>query len=102
MPEINQEAAVFLSACLTGNVIYLAYRIILIFRKMLRHSYLLVSVEDMLYWIVVGLFLFSEIYRTCNGNIRWYFVLGTLVGAYLTHFFVQKMKKGIAKFKQRL
>ncbi len=102
MPEIDQEVAIFLSACLTGNVIYLAYEAVLIVRQLLKHSYFLISVEDMLYWIVIGLFLFSEIYRTCDGSIRWYFLVGTLIGAGVTHFFARKIKKRIAKFLQRL
>ncbi len=52
----------------------------------------------MFYWIFAGIYLFTEIYRTCNGSIRWYFVVGVLLGAILTAAIIRKfLKKIIAK-----
>ncbi len=98
MLGINREATIFLSACLTGNLLYLVYCALCIFRNLIRHSGVWVSAEDMFYWIFAGIYLFTEIYRTCNGSIRWYFVVGVLLGAILTAAIIRKfLKKIIAK-----
>ncbi len=101
MLGINREATIFISACLTGNLLYLAYCALYVLRKLIRHSEFWVSMEDMFYWILAGVYLFIEIYRTCNGSIRWYFVVGVLLGAILTAAIIRKfLKKVIAKSKR--
>ncbi len=51
----------------------------------------------MIFWIAAGLYLFSEIYLTCSGSIRWYFVVGVLLGGFLTIWIIYKVKKVIDK-----
>ena len=88
-------------AILSGNLVCLIYYVIRVFRRILRHNLLWVSIEDFLFWIGTGLYLFLIIYQTSNGSIRWYFVIGVLLGGILTHCFAQKMlKKYIDKIKK--
>lgn len=99
---IERELSVFLQAALAGNIVYLAYFVIRIFRRIVKHSLFWVSLEDALFWIATGFYLFLEIYQTSNGTIRWYFVLGVLVGGILTHYIILKItKKYIDKSKKR-
>lgn len=101
MLGINREATIFISACLTGNLLYLVYCALSVFRKLIRHSNFWISVEDIFFWIAAGVYLFTEIYRTCNGSIRWYFVVGTVSGTALTAILVRKfLKKVIAKSRR--
>lgn len=92
--------AIFLSACLAGNIVCLVYCAIRVFRRLIRHSLFWVSMEDLMFWVTVGLYLFAEMYRTCSGNIRWYFVLGVLIGGGITVWTVQKLKKRIDKTRK--
>ncbi|MEE1314801.1 MAG: spore cortex biosynthesis protein YabQ [Faecalimonas sp.] len=102
MLGIGQEAAIFLSACLNGILLCLVYTVIRMFRRLIRHSLFWISVEDLFFWIGSGIYLFLEMYRTCDGNIRWYFVLGVLIGAVLSIQLVEKfLKKGIDKFRKK-
>lgn len=95
---IEKEVSVFLQAILAGNLLYLVYCAICVFRRIIRHSLLCVSLEDMIFWLGAGLYIFSKIDQTSDGNIRWYFVLGVLCGAVVTHCIIQKIrKKCIAK-----
>lgn len=99
---IEKELSVFLQAALAGNLVYLAYLVIRVFRRIVRHKLFWVSLEDALFWIGTGFYLFTEIYQTSNGTIRWYFVLGVLVGGILTHHIILKIKKKyIDKSKKR-
>lgn len=99
---IEKELSVFLQAVLAGNLVYLSYLAIRIFRRILKHNLFWISVEDAIFWIAAGFYLFLKIYQTSNGTIRWYFVLGVLVGGILTHHIISKItKKHIDKSKKR-
>ena len=99
---IEQELSVFLQAALAGNLVYLVYLVLRVLRRLIKHNLFWVSLEDILYWIGTGLYLFTEIYQTSNVTIRWYFVVGVLTGGLLTHYILHKIvKKYIAKFPKR-
>ena len=99
---IEKELSVFLQAALAGNLVYLAYLVIRVFRRIVRHNLFWVSLEDALFWIAMGFYLFSEIYQTSNGTIRWYFVLGVFAGGMITHHIILKItKKYIEKSKKK-
>ena len=99
---IEKELSVFLQAVLTGNLVYLSYCTIRILRRIINHNIFWVSVEDTIFWIATGFYLFFKIYQTSNGTIRWYFVLGVLVGGVFTHYMLSKItKKHIDKSKKR-
>lgn len=99
---IEKELTVFLQAALAGNLVYLVYLVVRVFRRIVKHNLFWISFEDALFWIATAFYLFSEIYKTSNGTIRWYFVLGVLTGGILTHFIIFKItKKHIDKSKKR-
>lgn len=78
---IGREAAIFAEALLAGFFVWGVYTVLRIFRRIVRHGIGLIALEDGFYWIFVSIFLFMEMYRTCDGSIRWYFVLGVAAGA---------------------
>lgn len=99
---IEKELAIFLQAVLSGNQVCLAYDVLRVFRRLVKHNLLFVSIEDIAFWIGTGFYLFVRIYQTSNGTIRWYFVLGVLFGGCSTYYVIEKLaKKYIAKFKKR-
>lgn len=102
MLGIESEAAVFLCAVLTGNVVFICYQILALLRKLFRHSLLAVNLEDFLYWIAVSVYIYSQMYRTTYGSVRWFFILGAVCGAGGTYFVKCQLKKTIAKCKKKL
>lgn len=104
MLGIGKELSIFVSACLLGNMVCLVYYALRVFRRIVKHTLLWISIEDFLFWVGTGLYLFMEMYRTCAGNIRWYFVLGVLVGGIATCWILQKIdaihKKVVDKSKK--
>lgn len=75
----------FLHAIITGIVVYLIYTAVRLFRRIVKHNLFWISVEDLIYWISIGFYVFLQIYQTSFGNIRWYFVLGVSLGGLVTH-----------------
>lgn len=88
---IDREWSIFLQAVFIGNQIYLTYLLICVFRRILPHSLLWISVEDLLFWIGTGGYLYYRILQICSGSIRWYFVAGVFIGGMLTHRIVKKI-----------
>lgn len=99
---IEKELAVFLQAALAGNLVYLTYSVIRVVRRIIKHNLFFVSLEDLIFWIGTGIYLFTKIFQTSNGSIRWYFLIGVLTGGILTHIIICKItKKYIAKREKK-
>lgn len=88
---IEKELAIFLQAVLSGNLLYLIYRVLYLFRKLIKHNNFWISIEDLGYWMFVGIYVFLGMQKTCNGNIRWYYIVGLLGGGLATAIFVRKI-----------
>ena len=97
MPGIREEIIVFFIAVIAGCVIRLCYEGISCLRNIFRHKLYLIEIEDIIYWIGTAIYLFVQIYYTSDGRIRWFFVLGVVLGVIVSTFFIQKMKKVLKK-----
>ena len=98
MPQIGAEVAGFLLAVIAGGVARLLYQSLVCFRELVRHSYLAMGIEDILYWMGAAVYFFVQIYHTSDGSIRWYFILGVVFGAILMSlifFWAKKIHKKI-------
>lgn len=93
MTGLGKEVSAFLQAVFAGNLVYLVYSMIRVFRRILKHNLFWVSVEDAVFWIVAGVYLFLTLYHASNGRIRWYFILGIFIGGILTHRVISKIIK---------
>ncbi len=77
---ITIEVQFFLISIVSGMIILVAYDILRIFRRIIRHHFTIVAVEDILFWIAAALFIFSVMYQQNNGIIRGFSVLGMCLG----------------------
>ena len=80
MLNIKNELLVFFCACLTGVNVRAGYEILIFLRKMIIHNNPVKGIEDLFYWIFMSAYIFSQIYATTYGSIRWYFLLGLVFG----------------------
>lgn len=93
MLGIGEEVSVFLQAVLAGNIILLVYCCLRVFRRIIRHGLFWVSMEDFLFWLWTGFYLFGKIYDTSDGSIRWFFVTGILAGGLCSYFLMKLFVK---------
>lgn len=100
MPQIGAEVAGFLLAVIAGGVARLLYQSLVCFRELVRHSYLAMGIEDILYWMGAAVYFFVQIYHTSSGGIRWSFLLGCVGGAAFASFLIKKIEKKIYMRKQ--
>ena len=93
MLGIGREAGIFIHAGLSGIIVVAVYLCIRIVRRLIKHNWLAITIEDFLFWIWTALYLFVQIYYTSNGSIRWYFVLGVVFGMIFANVFKAILKK---------
>ena len=67
---------------LMGIFITFVYDLLRIFRRVVPHARLLVSLEDLAFWVYCGAEVFLLMYRESNGTLRWFAVLGALAGMF--------------------
>lgn len=74
------ESQFLFYALIMGIFITFVYDILRIFRRVVPHNNFWVSVEDLLFWIYCAAEVFLLMYYQGNGTLRWFAILGALVG----------------------
>ena len=87
--EIVQELTFFTHSVLMGLVITFIYDWIRVLRRLFKLVTLLMSVEDLLFWLVCGIGVFYMLYREDDGALRWIAILGAAVGMFFYKLVVQ-------------
>ena len=77
------ENEFLLHALLMGIFITFVYDILRIFRRVVPHKGFFVSLEDLVFWIYCAAEVFLMMYHESDGNLRWFAVIGAMVGMLL-------------------
>lgn len=78
--DIIREVVFLSHLFLLGIAITFMYDWFLIFRKVIRHNLLAISIEDLFFWIICAASVFEMLYRENNGTLRWFAVAGAFLG----------------------
>lgn len=78
---IGTEAGVFLYAGLSGMTVVFAYGTLSCLRKLIPHRLSVIGAEDLLFWVFSSAYIFSKMYETTYGSVRWFFLLGLAAGS---------------------
>ena len=81
--SMGNQALIFLITAVVGFFIGFIYDIFRIIRKLFKHKIILTQIEDILFWIVVSLFMFFVMLSNNYAQIRAFNVLGAALGALL-------------------
>ncbi len=92
---IMAELYFFLHAVLTGIVLSAVYDVFRIMRRVHTHKWFLIAVEDFLYWIGSALYISYVLMNDNNGIIRWFFILGILLGMVIYNVTISQHLVGI-------
>lgn len=80
---VRQEALFFLASILTGIFLVWSYDLFRIFRRVVPHHMIAVSIEDLIYWLVVSLVIFGMIFEENSGALRGFAFVGILAGIWI-------------------
>lgn len=105
--SVYWEWLLLLQAIQLGVKLTFIYDGIRIFRILIKHRNLWVSMEDMFFWIYATIVIFEMQLEQSNGMLRGFCILGMLLGMYsyskiLGVHLVKLAEKGIGFFKRRL
>ncbi len=78
--EVINESILWASCFLTGILITMVYDVLRVIRKVIKHKYFFVALEDILFWIYAAVTLFRLLYHMNHGALRWFAVFGLFVG----------------------
>lgn len=84
--SVSDQALLFLSTAVIGFVLAFFYDWIRIFRRIIPHHDWLTYAEDILYWLMVSVFVFVVLLEKNYGEIRFFSIAGVLIGMILYFF----------------
>lgn len=76
---------------LSGIIIGVFFDFFRILRRSFKTSDIITYIEDILFWILTGVFLLFVLFKINNGQIRFYNVIGLIIGVILYMIFVSKI-----------
>lgn len=88
---IRQETVVFLLSVLHGILLTFGYDLIRAWRRAFRHGIVILSVEDVLFWLIAAAGTFLLSFFETGGVIRGYVAAGIVLGIILYHFTVSAL-----------
>lgn len=77
---------IFLGMCATS-----CYDVLRILRGMIPHHKVVIALQDVLYWIILGISISYFIFRSNGGEIRSFFIGGFIIGMVLMNESISKI-----------
>lgn len=93
------ELQFFFKALIQGALMMIAYSILAVFRKLVKHNTFAVAAEDLLYWIVTAVCIFRMLYMENSGAVRGFAIAAVVLGMLLYLQFEKLFKKIRNKLK---
>lgn len=97
--DITIELQFFMISIIWGILILLAYDQIRVLRRILPHKISLITIQDLLFWLVVSVFVFAMIYVQNSGTIRGFSIMGIVIGMVIYHYILSDL---LVKIESRL
>ena len=85
------EMQFFAKAFFLGFCLRMAYDVLLIVRKVVHHKHIWVSIEDVLFWIMCGFYVFGLLFRENSGTPRGFAIFSVIVGMLMYHLGPSKL-----------
>lgn len=88
---IGREAIFLGVAILVGVGLFFLYDLFRIFRRIVPHGNIWISVEDFLYWIICTGAVFVMLYQENDGMVRGFALGGVVVGMLLYYLLLSRL-----------
>ena len=86
----QNQAYLFLVFSLTGVIIGVLFDFFRILRRSIKTSNLITYIEDILFWILTGLFLLYIIFKYSFGQLRIYMFVSLIIGIVIYFLTISK------------
>lgn len=89
--SMSEQSLLFCTTVIAGMIMGFLYDWIRVARRMIRHSYIMVQIEDIIYWILAVVGIFMLLLSRNYGEIRLFSLAGVLIGMVLYFFTVSHL-----------
>ena len=76
----SNQAYLFVVFTLVGIAIGVLFDIFRILRKTIKTRDFITCIEDILFWILTGIIIIYSMYRFCDGELRFFMIIGAILG----------------------
>jgi len=76
----GNQAYLFMVFTLVGIAIGVLFDIFRILRKTIKTKDFVTYIEDILFWILTGLIIIFSMYKFCDGELRFFMIIGLILG----------------------
>ncbi|NCB92117.1 MAG: spore cortex biosynthesis protein YabQ [Clostridia bacterium] len=88
---MGKELLLFTKSLWYGSFLMIIYDGLRILRRVLPHTSVIVAIEDLLFWMISSLFLFSRFFWENEGALRAYLFVGTVLGMLAWHYSLSRI-----------
>lgn len=81
--SVEMQISIFLTAFICGAIIGFIYDLFRIWRKVHNPPYWLVTVQDIIFWMISLIIIFLRIYNTYNSQMRLFEIFASALGCFL-------------------
>lgn len=90
LSDILLELRFFAVSIICGIMLMFIYDIIRIFRRIINHNNLFISIEDVIFWIISAFIIFIVMYFQNSGIIRSFSIIAMIFGMILYNKTISK------------
>jgi hypothetical protein len=81
----------------------LGYDLLRLWRWFIHHNIIWIWIEDIFYWSFMSVPVFIMFYKMIDGVLRWYGIMGMLVGGILYEWGISiPIRRGLSKILKKL
>lgn len=96
--NVNNQSLIFFVFTLDGVIIGLLFDFFRIVRKTFKIADVLTYIQDISFWILTGLIFLYSMYKFCDGELRFFMLLGVLLGVLIYIFTLSRLIMKFAVF----
>lgn len=104
--SVTNQAFIFLSSIIGGMIVGFVFDIFRILRRVVKTTNFITHLEDILFWLLVSIIIFTLVFVTNDGELRWYEFLGVILGVIfynlLFSHFVIKVSVSVINFIKKI
>ncbi len=89
--SLKVQSYIFLTSIYGGLLIGTVYDLYKVFRYFLKPKKIATLIEDILFWIVITIIVFSVLIKSTWGELRGYIFVGLFIGAFLYFKLISKI-----------
>ena len=94
----NNQAYIFIVFTAVGIVIGLIFDLFRILRKTIKTKDLITYIEDIMFWIITGIIIIYSMYIFCDGELRFFMIIGLILGSIMYLLTISKYVITISLF----